>query len=182
LQRAKRIREDEDTSEALLKGAGFLHNRIYKYYLLNIKQEISISFGRVDAEYVIEHESDFMHFNTAFEREGRVYRDVSSETDSSTVFYDIGANVGTYPCLVGDIATNGSVIAIEPLLANAEKIKKNLHKNNINGRILLGAPSNTTGEQELAIGLDGPGNGVNGLLKNSELEQYYNSNWNSKKL
>ncbi|WP_436926711.1 FkbM family methyltransferase [Halosimplex amylolyticum] len=48
---------------------------------------------------------------------------------SDVVFWDVGANVGIYSCLVADVAPAGTVIAFEPEPDNRDRLRANLASN-----------------------------------------------------
>ncbi len=76
--------------------------------------------------------------------------DVLAEISGEGVFYDIGANVGLYSCLVGSAAPESTVYAFEPHPTNVEALKQNLQLNAINGTIFQIALSNEEGTLELS--------------------------------
>lgn len=51
--------------------------------------------------------------------------------ESDDVFYDIGANVGTYTCFAGQVVDDGNVIAFEPHPANVDRLRENAEPNEI---------------------------------------------------
>ncbi len=71
--------------------------------------------------------------------------DIILETSDEDVFYDIGANVGLYSCLVGSAVSNCQIYSFEPHPLNIESLETNLKLNNINGTIFQLAVSNEEG-------------------------------------
>ena len=69
---------------------------------------------------------------------------------------DVGANVGLYSVAIGNaVGPSGEVLAIEPLPANVECLRKNLAENGLdNVRIIAGAVAETAGEVELRLADD----------------------------
>jgi len=60
--------------------------------------------------------------------------DILSEVASDDVFYDIGANIGVYSCIVGsdtDIVVN----TFEPIPENIARLSTNMNLNNVSGNI-----------------------------------------------
>jgi FkbM family methyltransferase len=51
-----------------------------------------------------------------------------ADVDEDTVFWDVGANVGIYSCLVAD-STTGTVVGFEPESNNRERLRANLTAN-----------------------------------------------------
>jgi FkbM family methyltransferase len=68
-----------------------------------------------------------------------VCEELLGELRSGDVFYDVGAHVGLYSCLVGRRLTIGEVVAFEPYPPNAEALEKNLERNDIDARVIQAA-------------------------------------------
>lgn len=68
--------------------------------------------------------------------------------DGDDVFWDVGANVGTFSCLAGDLLETGTVVAIEPYPANVERLRQNLGTNDVDAIVgtcaLSSAPADGT--------------------------------------
>ncbi len=84
-------------------------------------------------------------------RERPVVTDALRTLDYSDVFYDIGANVGTYTCFAGQVVDDGNVIAFEPHPANVKWLRENAALNDIQAAVRPVAFSNEHGSSELAI-------------------------------
>ena len=94
-----------------------------------------------------------------------VVADVLQTLNSDDVFYDIGANVGTYTCFAGQHVDDGNVIAFEPHPANVERLRENAALNDIQLEVLSVALSNERGVSELDVsgGEDRAGVGTHSL-------------------
>ena len=82
--------------------------------------------------------------------ESETLSDLLSETSERNVFYDIGANVGLYSCLVGASASDCDVYSFEPHPTNVEALRRNLELNNINANIFQLALSDEEGTVKLS--------------------------------
>lgn len=63
--------------------------------------------------------------------ERSIIADLLASLRPDDVFYDIGANIGIYTCLVGKVLSNGSVVAFEPHPANVERLRRNAKLNEV---------------------------------------------------
>jgi len=73
-----------------------------------------------EAEYFFANEEEF-------------YRDALDEVEGNDVFYDIGANIGCFTCLMAGIGAE--VYAFEPGPKAVEEIEKNLDMNSLDAKI-----------------------------------------------
>lgn len=64
-----------------------------------------------------------------FHGEEDVLADLLSVLDDDVVFWDVGANVGIYSCLVADAAPAGVVVGFEPEPNNLARLRANLSSN-----------------------------------------------------
>lgn len=80
-----------------------------------------------------------------------VVADVLRTLESDDVFYDVGANVGTYTCFAGQVVDDGNVIAFEPHPANVDRLRENASLNDIQAEVRPVALSNERGSSELAV-------------------------------
>jgi len=68
------------------------------------------------------------------------------------VCLDVGANIGYFSVLLSTLCPKGRVIAVEPILANAEFTKQNLYRNRItNCDVECAALSDEVGEREFNL-------------------------------
>jgi FkbM family methyltransferase len=80
-----------------------------------------------------------------------VIDELVEEVTSEDVFFDIGANIGQFSCIVGAATPAKKVVAFEPYLPNIELLSRNIAVNNVDGKIIECALSNTTGEGKLNV-------------------------------
>lgn len=76
--------------------------------------------------------------------------ELTSDVLEGEVFYDIGANVGLYSCLVGSAEKNCDVYSFEPHPANVEALERNLLRNGVNSEIFRLALADEEGTVELS--------------------------------
>ncbi len=126
---------------------------IRKLYII-IRHKINgkntkVTVGHSSATLLTTTYSEFERFyNLKGERENLT--DIVSETSEEDVFYDIGANVGLYSCLVGSAVENCQIYSFEPHPINVEALKSNIKLNNINATIFQLAISDEEGIFELS--------------------------------
>lgn len=83
--------------------------------------------------------------------EQELIRRILSVTDPEDVFYDIGANVGIYSCLVGNKLDSGKVVAFEPTPDTFSVLKRNVERNNIDAELFKVALSSENGTARMSI-------------------------------
>lgn len=116
------------------------------------KGEYPISVGDATALIKVESTQEYLRVKSMFEDD--VLAELLSEIESDDVFFDIGANVGVYSCLVGDLLTDGSVTAFEPHPNNALRLRENLSRNGVEARVVQKALSDEGGEVSLAVAVE----------------------------
>ncbi|WP_217920700.1 FkbM family methyltransferase [Halorubrum sp. CBA1229] len=95
--------------------------------------------------------------------ERSVVEDLLNDLDSDDIFYDIGANVGTYTCFAAAKLGPGRTFAFEPEPENADRLRENLDLNNLDAEIVQIALSNTNGTVDLALTGDEAGEGKHAI-------------------
>jgi FkbM family methyltransferase len=105
-----------------------------------------------EASISIENRAEYTRVKSMFEDD--VLKTLLDDIEPDDVFYDIGANIGVYSCLVDNILSAGSVVAIEPHPSNAERLQKNVSSNNLETTVIQEALSNEEGEVELAVAVE----------------------------
>ena len=110
--------------------------------------------------------SEFRRFDD-FVGERPVLEDVLRSLDQGDVFYDIGANVGTYTCFVASKLGPGQTVAFEPEPNNVERLSENLSLNHLNAMIEQVALSDQNGTVELALEGDESGEGTHAIATDS---------------
>lgn len=83
-----------------------------------------------------------------------IYRDLLGSLRSDDVFWDVGANIGTYSCLAGSILDDGRVVSVEPYPPNVTLLKRNLRENAVHATVVPTALSDTLGSTTLWLRYD----------------------------
>lgn len=83
--------------------------------------------------------------------ESEVLEDVLSNVCANDVFYDVGANMGIYACLVGVSEPGTTVVGFEPYRPNVESLRRNLRVNDIDATVVARPLSDETSEAEFHI-------------------------------
>lgn len=121
-------------------------------YQLSTPDYVSYSVGRSEAEFdAVARSYTGYDFTDDLETERPIIRDLIGEVDSDDVFYDIGANIGIYTCLVGTLLEEGQVVAFEPNPGNFEVLQNNVQRNNLNASLYRVALSGESGRSNLKI-------------------------------
>ena len=111
--------------------------------------------------------TEFMRFrDLAGERS--VVEDLLTALDSNDVFYDIGANVGTYTCFAAAELGPGRTVAFEPEPENADHLRENLELNDLDAEIVQIALSDTDGTVDLALTGDEAGEGEHAIATDKD--------------
>lgn len=76
--------------------------------------------------------------------------DLLSDVSEGEVFYDIGANVGIYSCLVGSAGKDCDVYSFEPHPVNVDALERNLMQNGVESEIFQLALADEEGTFELS--------------------------------
>lgn len=132
---------------------------------LNIRHKLEgdtkqIEINGVSAKLLSSSFSEYERFYD-LKGEREVLVDLTSKIQEKGVFYDIGANVGLYSCVVANAGC--SVYSFEPHPTNADRLRKNLELNKRTLAVFQLALSDKTGTLELASEGEEPGLGEHSL-------------------
>lgn len=111
---------------------------------------VTCTVKRISACFEVSSVEEYARASTVH-GERSVVADVLQTLDNDDVFYDIGANVGTYSCFAGQMVDDGNVIAFEPHPANVERLRENAALNDIQLGILPVALSSERGVSKLDV-------------------------------
>lgn len=100
----------------------------FKYHSTVNGGRISSEIEDITAQFQIENALEYRRAKWML-GEGNVLRQLLSEVGSDHVFWDVGANTGTYGSYVLAKSDETSVVAFEPEPKNAEQLRKNLELN-----------------------------------------------------
>jgi FkbM family methyltransferase len=134
---------------------------------LGLQQHVTEVYDRFERAtqpdtYTKEFQGVETTFHTATPLQYRRATSIKTELMSSLfdevrpddVFYDIGANVGSVSCLVGQTLSTGTIVAFEPLPVNADALRANLKLNDAPATALEYALSDENGEVEFRVPVD----------------------------
>lgn len=110
-----------------------ISNKIVRHEINGITSEFSASNV---AEYTR---------NKTLHGEKEVLNRLLQSLEPNDVFYDIGANVGTYSCFADKVVTNGCVISFEPHPVNVPRLRTNIELNESKARVFELALSDEIG-------------------------------------
>ena len=89
-----------------------------------------------------------------------------------SIFWDIGANLGYFSCIVARIAVKGCVVSIEPLPDNIELLNEHIHLNRLKNVFLVEKAVSSWQGQGLFIKADNPYMGrISEKRENQDLDQ-----------
>lgn len=95
--------------------------------------------------------------------EDAVLRAQLSDLEPDDVFFDVGANVGTYACFAAGRLDGGRVVAFEPEPANAARLEANADRNGLDVDVRRIALSDADGTAHLERAGTAPGAGEHAL-------------------
>lgn len=126
-------------------------------YILDISSTLSLyntpntytqSVNGTSADFDIDSDLELNKIKS-LDGEENVINDIIMEVKKGDVFYDIGANIGIYSCLIGDLIDIGKVIAIEPHPPSVNKLRKNIEMNNTNASVYQSALSSEKNKKRI---------------------------------
>jgi FkbM family methyltransferase len=124
----------------------------YKQHRLR-SDTYQVTVGDAQADFYVLTRQEYEDFTRLPEQS--ILKDLLSQLQSDDVFYDIGANLGLYSCLVSDVV-EPTVVAFDPHPKNVDRLEQNasLNESNISiQRLALAASSGLT-QLRLSPGFD----------------------------
>jgi hypothetical protein len=120
------------------------------FYPTILRGTRTVTVGSATATFRVSRE-DFSNVYGQFDNERAVYEEVVDSLHPDDVFWDVGANVGTYSCLAADRLSAGTVVPFEPHPLNLARLKQNLQLNGVADPVYEYALSDVEETQELAM-------------------------------
>jgi FkbM family methyltransferase len=108
-------------------------------------EKYELEVDGVNGIFYTESEGEVRIFYPEFS-ERKVMGELLSHINASDVFYDIGAHVGVYTCMIGQKLDEGQVYAFEPHPSNIDRIKENADNNDVEADFYECFLSNEDGE------------------------------------
>ncbi|WP_440771401.1 FkbM family methyltransferase [Natronorubrum sp. DTA28] len=113
--------------------------------------------------------TEFMRFRD-LSGEKQVIVDLLNSLEDDDVFYDVGANVGTYTCFAASKLDSDQIVAFEPEPQNAARLRENIELNGFDSNILQIALSNNEGNVALTLSGNEPGEGEHSIATDDKTE------------
>lgn len=110
-----------------------------------------VEVGEAAAAFSISTYSEFHVVNAVEGAERPVIERILEALDEDDVFWDVGANVGTFSCLAGDVLAAGTVVAFEPYPPNVERLRRNLETNDVDAAVKTCALSDAPADGTLLV-------------------------------
>lgn len=123
------------------------------------------------SKFYVRNRFDYYQLNDNLE--SNQINTILNRVGEKDVFYDIGANIGIYSCIISQALTEGTVIAFEPHPRNVERLTENIKLNNKEIRVMEYALSKSSGTAELSLDSDSKyrsGGGKHSLNKENDSE------------
>ncbi|WP_246023072.1 FkbM family methyltransferase [Halosimplex halophilum] len=140
---------------------------------------IAVSAGRykvevqdTETQFIVADHDEYERLRAMTEFD--VLSSLLSDLQDDDVFFDVGANIGVYSCLVGASSADIDVVSFEPHPKNADRLRDNLNLNDIEASVQEQALSDTIGDVTLSIAVESttvaPGHNL--IEVNESLESY----------
>lgn len=120
---------------------------IQRWELFKSDDLCTVTVGEATAQFHISDYDDLHWFgNDDLGGERVVLEDLLSHIDNGDTFYDVGANVGLYSCLISDVVPDENIVAFEPYDPLRRKLNSNIELNGIGCTVRTEALSNDFNE------------------------------------
>ncbi|WP_339104012.1 FkbM family methyltransferase [Haloterrigena salinisoli] len=118
--------------------------------------EKTLRIGGESATFAVPTRSTLGVLSVAETVERPIYRDLLERVRPDDVFWDVGANAGTYSCLVGSRLADGdgTVVSFEPYPPTVDLLRRNLRRNDVDATVVPFALGDADGTTELAVRYD----------------------------
>lgn len=110
--------------------------------------EVTVSFDGISADLLARNEGQVERIKRIEREEQPVIQNLVQNTESSDVFFDIGADFGIYSCLLGRIVGSEGVIPFEPYQPRVARLELNLGHNDLDCSIVTRALGSAEGTLE----------------------------------
>jgi len=120
-------------------------------YRLRYGETITVEIDHTTADIGIESAAELDNVVSISGKKRPVARTIVDELNEDDVFWDVGANVGTFSCIAGDVLEDGHVVAFEPYPPNVERLRRNLQRNDVFHDVESRALSDGEGERTFFV-------------------------------
>jgi FkbM family methyltransferase len=143
----------EEGIRALISGG---KRKIFRYFdpiYQQIKPKYkSYSVGFASAEFdMSRRQLGRYDFVDDLRSEQALIKRILSVVEDDDVFYDIGANIGIYTCLIASQLDSGTVIAFEPTPDTFDILERNVKRNDVKAELFNVALSNENGTTHMQV-------------------------------
>ena len=98
----------------------------------------TLSDGRYEYRFVCHSQKERNRASRLFDKEKGTIAWIERQLRPDDVFYDVGANIGTFSIFAGRrLGEQGKVVAFEPHIPNANSLIENIFLNGLEGRVQL---------------------------------------------
>ena len=141
-----------------------LNNAFNRILLTTVNDPVTVGIGDSNARFRLTTTSEYSILNE--QSESNIITDIISRVKEDDVFWDVGANIGLYTCLVAPKVS--TVVSFEPFPGNVSRLRENVSLNDLDGRVEVHeyALSDKSKTGRLQILNDNVGTGQNRILSN----------------
>lgn len=122
--------------------------------------EVTKEVGGVHASFGVSSIHEYHRLKNLRGQEGVLER-IVTDTAPDDVFYDVGANIGTHTCIVGQVA--GTTVAFEPHPGNFRSLVENIDRNGLDTISKEVVLADSTGTAAFTIDDSSPGVGTHSI-------------------
>jgi len=115
---------------------------------IRVGEKVSITIDSVESVFYVNSSTEYSVVNAIYD-ESEVIKKIMEECQDGDVFWDIGANIGTFSCMLKH--KNIHTVCFEPYRPNVNALEKNLDANNASYEIMEMALSNFNGKAGFSV-------------------------------
>lgn len=124
---------------------------LYGYFKLKTtKHPVDVRIGELHAKFETQYPGNITIIIPPIDEAGTIL-DIESEVENDTVFYDLGASIGLYTCLLGSCGSVRKVISFEPAPKVADELRHNIELNDVDADVFQNPITNTNEETEYIL-------------------------------
>lgn len=136
-----------------LRSVG-VYDLLYRAYMAILgrvyrRDEADVDIGGASATLSTATAAETVSVLHSVEKERDLLEQFVTDLEAGDRVWDIGANLGVYGCLAGDVVDE--VVAIEPYPPTVDRLRANLERNAVAGEVLAIALGSESREVELGI-------------------------------
>lgn len=102
-----------------------------------VPDEVTIVISDVEASFEVATDIEYERLDGRLLETNRpVLEDLVAEIGPSDVLWDVGAHLGRYSCVVGQVLADGQVVAVEAHPENVPRLRSNLERNGVDATVV----------------------------------------------